>query len=71
MGIFTEAKWEADPTLPGRANRRGGSYWYYLPDRLTTLQVLISPQLSEEIAVVAPASWDGMNSLDGANSRSG
>lgn len=52
MGIFTEAKWEADPTLPGRANRRGGSYWYYLPDRLTTLQVSISPQLSEEIAAV-------------------
>lgn len=69
MGIFTEAKWEADPTLPGRANRRGGSYWYYLPDRLTTLQVLISPQLSEEIAaverrVLALAQADGITELE-------
>lgn len=69
MGIFTEAKWEADPTLPGRANRRGGSYWYYLPDRLTTLQVSISPQLSEEIAaverrVLALAQADGITELE-------
>ena len=69
MGIFTEAKWEADPTLPGRANRRGGSYWYYLPDRLTTLQVSISPQLSEEIAtverrVLGLAQADGITELE-------
>ncbi|KGF00451.1 Fic family protein [Actinomyces sp. S4-C9] len=69
MGIFTEAKWEADPTLPGRANRRGGSYWYYLPDRLTTLQVSISPQLSEEIAAVERrvldlAQADGITELE-------
>ena len=69
MGIFTETKWEADPTLPGRANRRGGSYWYYLPDRLTTLQVSISPQLSEEIAaverrVLALAQADGITELE-------
>ena len=69
MGIFTEAKWEADPTLPGRANRRGGSYWYYVPDRLTTLQVSISPQLSEEIAaverrVLALAQADGITELE-------
>ena len=69
MGIFTEAKWEADHTLPGRANRRGGSYWYYLPDRLTTLQVSISPQLSEEIAaverrVLALAQADGITELE-------
>lgn len=69
MGIFTEAKWEAAPTLPGRANRRGGSYWYYLPDRLTTLQVSISPQLSEEIAaverrVLALAQADGITELE-------
>ena len=69
MGIFTEAKWEADPTLPGRANRRGGSYWYYLPDRLTTLQVSISPQLSEEVAaverrVLALAQADGITELE-------
>lgn len=69
MGIFTEVKWDAYPTLPGRANRRGGSYWYYLPDRLTTLQVSISPQLSEEIAtverrVLGLAQADGITELE-------
>ncbi|MDU6679041.1 Fic family protein [Actinomyces sp.] len=69
MGIFTEAKWETDPTLPGRSNRRGGSYWYYVPDRLTTLQVSISPQLSEEIAaverrVLALAQADGITEFE-------
>ena len=52
MGTFTEAWWEPDTTLPGRANQRGGTYRYYTPDRLTTLSVKISPQLSAEIAAV-------------------
>lgn len=69
MGIFVESKLGADPTLPGRAKRRGGSYWYYMPDRLTTLQVSISPQLSEEIAaverrVLALAQADGITELE-------
>lgn len=69
MGIFTEAKWEADPTLPGRSHRRGGSCCYYSPDRLTTLQVSISPQISEEIAgverrVLALAQADGITELE-------
>lgn len=69
MGIFTEAKWEADPTLPGRSHRRGGSCCYYSPDRLTTLQVSISPQLSEEVAaverrVLALAQADGITELE-------
>lgn len=52
MGTFTEAWWEPDTTLPGRANQRGGTYRYYTPDRLTTLSVKMSPQLSAEIAAV-------------------
>ena len=31
MGTFTEAWWEPDTTLPGRANQRGGTYRYYTP----------------------------------------
>lgn len=44
--------WEANLSLPGRANRRGGEYSIYIPDLLTTLQFQLDPKLSAHLAAV-------------------
>lgn len=52
MGVFTAATWESDPSLPGRANRAGGTFHYFTPDRLCTLPLQLDPELSSYLLMV-------------------
>ncbi|VEI13479.1 Fic family protein [Trueperella bialowiezensis] len=52
MGTFTDAVWEPDLSLPGRANQKGGTYRYYTPDLLSTLSISIDPELSTYLSQV-------------------
>lgn len=69
MGAFGEAYWDADLSLPGRSNRRGGAYRYYIPDKLCDLRLQIDPELSHYLAqverkVLALVRADGIAQLE-------
>lgn len=69
MGTYVAATWEPDLTLPGRRNQQGGEYHYYVPDRLSSLNLKLDCELSRYLAQIerkvrALVNADGIDNLE-------